>query len=409
MNFLSEIREGLGISWDAVRANKMRSALATIGIVIGIVTVTLMGAAINGLNKAFVDSLSAMGGDTFFVTKTSWFDTYDEYLNDRKRKPIRPEDVESLARQTTLASAIDPEAEDYATVKYKTRNLDAVNIVGTTSENLITSGASVAQGRFLTPGDTKGGQPVCVLGSELATNLFRDESPLGKHIKIEDNSFLVVGVLQRRGNLFGSLDLDDRVIIPFRLFLAEIWSRPNMMIEVKANGLAQLPETKEELRQVMRHIRHLRPSDPDDFAINQQEQFVKLFHEQTAVIAGIGLFITSLALFVGGIGIMNIMFVSVVERTREIGVRKAIGAKRRTILLQFLAEAASICLGGGLIAIAIAWTVTAAVTKWMFPASLSPGIVIVAIIVSLLTGVVSGFLPAWRAARMDPVEALRSE
>ena len=409
MKFLSEIREGLGISWDAVRANKMRSALATIGIIIGIVTVTLMGAAINGLNQAFVNSLSAMGGDTFFVSRSSWFDTYDEYLKEQKRRPIRPEDAEALTRQATLVSAIDPEAEDYETVKYKTRSLDAVNIVGTTADNLITTGASVAQGRFLTPGDTEGGQPVCVLGSELATNLFRGESPLGKHIKIGDHSFLVVGVLQKRGNLFGSMDLDDRVIIPFREFLAEIWSRPNMMIEVKANGLAQLAETQEELRQVMRHIRHLRPEDPDDFAINQQEQFVKLFHEQTAVIATIGLFITSLALFVGGIGIMNIMFVSVVERTREIGVRKAIGAKRRTILLQFLTEAAGICLAGGLIGIGIAWAVTAAVTRWMFPASLSPGIVAVAILVSLLTGVVAGSLPAWRAARMDPVEALRSE
>jgi len=139
MKFLSEIREGLGISWDAVRANKMRSALATIGIIIGIVTVTLMGAAINGLNQAFVNSLSAMGGDTFFVSRSSWFDTYDEYLKEQKRRPIRPEDAAALTRQATLVSAIDPEAEDYETVKYKTRSLDAVDIVGTTSDNLITT------------------------------------------------------------------------------------------------------------------------------------------------------------------------------------------------------------------------------------------------------------------------------
>jgi putative ABC transport system permease protein len=153
----------------------------------------------------------------------------------------------------------------------------------------------------------------------------------------------------------------------------------------------------------------LRPDEPDNFSINQQDEIVKWFHEQTAVIAGIGLFITSLALFVGGIGIMNIMFVSVVERTREIGVRKAIGAKRRTILTQFLIEAASICLVGGLIALGIAWLASLAVTKWLFPANLSVGIVIVAVLVSVLTGLISGFLPAWRAARMDPVEALRSE
>ena len=197
--------------------------------------------------------------------------------------------------------------------------------------------------------------------------------------------------------------------MPLRKFLTTLWSRPNIEIQVKAGNVAQLAEAQEELRQVMRRVRHLRPDQPDNFSINQQDQIVQWFHEQTATIAVIGLFVTSLALFVGGIGIMNIMFVSVVERTREIGVRKAIGAKRRNILLQFLIEAASICLFGGLIGLSIAWLSTLAVTHWLFPASLSAGIVVISMMVAVLTGVVSGFLPAWRAARMDPVDALRSE
>ena len=153
----------------------------------------------------------------------------------------------------------------------------------------------------------------------------------------------------------------------------------------------------------------MRPDEPDDFAINQQDQFVKLFHDMTRTIAIIGLFISSLSLFVGGIGIMNIMFVSVVERTREIGVRKAIGAKNRAIMFQFLIEAACVCLLGGIIGLVIAWGATLAVSKWMFSTSLSGTIVVLALLVSLVTGVVSGFLPAWRAARMDPVDALRNE
>jgi len=410
MKFFAEIREGLGISWDAVRANKMRSTLATLGIIIGIVTVTLMGAAINGLNQAFVSTLSAMGGDTFFISRSSWLNnSYDDWFKTQKRRPIRPEDAETLRQQLTLASAIDPAAYDYETVKYKDRSADGVTIMGTTPDNLITTGASMAEGRFLSAADAEGSQPVCVLGSELATNLFRDESPLGKRIKIQDQSFLVIGVLNKRGNLFGSLDLDIRVGIPLREFLAEIWNRPDITIEVKANGLGQLDETREELRQTMRRIRHLRPEDPDDFAINQQDQFIDLFHKETRTIAIIGLFVTSLSLFVGGIGIMNIMFVSVVERTREIGVRKAIGAKRRNILLQFLIEAACICLLGGLIGLSIAWLTTLAVTRFLFTATMSWEIVVIALLVALFTGLISGFLPAWRAARMDPVDALRSE
>jgi putative ABC transport system permease protein len=410
VKYFAELLESLAMSWNAVRANKMRSALATIGIIIGIVTVTLMGAAINGLNQAFVSSLSAMGGDTFYISRFAWLNnSYDDWFKMQKRRPIRPEDAEALARQLTLASAIDPTAYENDTVKYKTFSADGVTILGTTPDNLATTGASMAQGRFLTAADAEGSQPVCVLGSELATNLFRGESPLGKRIKIQDQSFQVVGILQKRGSLFGSLDLDIRVIIPLREFLAEIWNRPDVTIEVKANGLAQLDETREELRQVMRRIRHLRPDEPDDFAINQQDQFIDLFHKETRTIAIIGLFVTSLSLFVGGIGIMNIMFVSVVERTREIGVRKAIGARRRNILLQFLIEAACICLMGGIIGLGIAWLITLLVTHFLFTAAMSLNIVIMALLVSLFTGVISGFLPAWRAARMDPVEALRSE
>jgi putative ABC transport system permease protein len=409
MRFVAEIHEGLGISWNALRANKLRSVLATLGIVIGVLTVTLMGAAINGLNQAFIRNVSALGADVFYVSRYKWFnDSYEDWLDTRKRPSISLAEAETLAQQLTLSDAVAPTADNGDSVKYKTRSASSVDIIGTTEAYLQTSGVDVAEGRFLTSADARGGQPVCVIGNDVATNLFRNDPPLGERIKIENQSFLVVGVLDKQGTMFG-YSLDNRVIIPLRQYLGVVEEYPSIEIQVKAGALAHLDEAREEVQQVMRRVRHLRPSQPDNFSINQQDQIVKWFHDQTATIAVIGLFVTSLALFVGGIGIMNIMFVSVVERTREIGVRKAIGAKRRNILLQFLIESACICLLGGLIGLGIAWLVSLAVSHWLFPASLSGTVVTMSLFVSLLTGVVSGFLPAWRAARMDPVEALRSE
>jgi putative ABC transport system permease protein len=409
MTLFKDLTESLDISFDAVRANKLRSTLATLGIVFGIVTVTLMGSAIHGLDQAFIKSISSLGADVFYVQKSGWFQGYDDWMQNRKRRPIRLKEAEALEQKLTLTSAVAPVIWDDETVKYKTRKADLVDIVGTTEQFLETSGVGMAQGRFLTVADGESSQPVCVIGNDVVTNLFRGDPPLGARIKVSDQSFVVVGVLEKQGSLLG-WNLDNRVVIPIRELVADIWNRPTIdEIDVKASDTKNLDEAKEELRQTMRHIRHLRPDELDDFAINQQDQILKLFHDTTRTITVIGLFITSLALFVGGIGIMNIMFVSVAERTREIGVRKALGAKNRSIMLQFLIEAACICLLGGVIGLSIAWGTTFAVSKWMFPTSMSGSIVVMALLVSAMTGVVAGFVPAWRAARMDPVDALRNE
>jgi putative ABC transport system permease protein len=404
MNFLTELREGLLIAWSAIRANKMRSVLTTLGIVIGIVSVTLMGTAIEGLNNAFLKRISFIGADVLFVSRQTWFNNSEaDWLKMQKRPAITLGQIHELQEKYTLASAIAPYSYTRQMVKYDKSRASNVSVVGTTDQFPLTAGISTEDGRFFSAFESEQGRQVCVLGSEIATNLFPLESPLGKKVSIGARPFEVVGVLEKQGS-----GLDNQLIIPLQQMLVAFGNGSQYQIRVKVANIADMDNAKEELRAVMRVIRRLAPTDEDDFSINQQDQLLAIFHRVAGTIAIIGLFVTGLSLFVGGVGIMNIMFVSVAERTREIGVRKAIGAKRRTILLQFLVEAAVICLLGGLIGLVIAWGATFLLQKIM-PAEMSLPIVCVSILVALLTGVISGFLPAWRAARMNPVDALRNE
>jgi putative ABC transport system permease protein len=409
MNFFTELREGLSISWGAIRANKLRSVLTTLGIIIGITTVTLMGTAIEGLNQSFVKSISSIGADVLYLDRMGWLiRSRQEWLDAYKRPKISLDDASTLQRQLNLAAAVVPVAEENTSVQFQRKSSSSVSLIGTTEDFQITSGLTVADGRFLSPAECDGGRPACVIGADIATNLFKLLLPVGQRINIHHRLFQVVGVLEHQGGFGDTGGIDDQVIVPLAQFTDMFGPDQDYEIQVKAKRLTELDDAQEELRAVMRRLHHLAPDAPDNFAINQQEQFLELFHQIAGNIAGVGLFITGLSLFVGGIGIMNIMFVSVAERTREIGVRKAIGAKRRTILLQFLIEAACICLIGGTIALAIAWPVTLLMQKVM-PAAMSPAIIGISLLVSAVTGVLSGFFPAWRAARMNPVDALRNE
>jgi len=412
MMFLLEIKEGLLIAWDAIRASKLRSVLTTLGIVIGIVTVTSMATAIDALNRAIHDSLSIIGADVLFVSKMEWMiHTEEDWIRQNHRPDVSLEQVRKVEKQMLLARAIAPAVGARRAVWYKNRRANGVQIIGTTDQFLTTSGFSIAVGRFLSAAEVEGGRPVCVIGNDVATNLFEKESPLHKKIKIGERQLEVIGVLEKRGSFLGMDSFDNEVIVPVSQFVFSYWRHPSFEIQVKVVQAEKLEDAKEELRGLMRKIRHVAPAEPDNFAINQQEQFLKVFDSVTGTIAAVGLLITGMSLFVGGIGIMNIMFVSVAERTREIGVRKAIGAKRRTILLQFLIEAASICMIGGLIGLGITYGLTLLVAGAFpyFPITMSVPVMGLAIFTSILTGVTSGFLPAWRAARMNPVDALRNE
>ncbi len=406
MNLFTDLREGLKISWSAIWANKMRSALTTLGIVIGILTVCLMATALEGLKESFLRSIAGLGSDVFFIEKFPW-ETPNAWWKFRTRQDLELGYARIIARESRLIRAVSVESSGSWPVKYKEKSASSVWVVGNNEQSALVRQLTVKQGRFFTEAEVAGGRPVCVLGADIAAKLFLNESGVGKKISVGEKTFEVVGVLEKFGQ-FLFVNMDNQVIIPITRFVADFVRRPYVLFMVKVGDASQMDEAREELRGILRKIRRVPPGAEDDFAINQQEIIVKAFNRVGRIIASVGLFITGLSLFVGGIGIMNIMFVSVAERTREIGIRKAIGAKRRTILIQFLLEATSICLLGGIVALAIAYPATF-IMKSYLPASLSPTVAALGLMVSLLTGAFSGFMPAYRAARMNPVDALRAE
>src|SRR5258706_5937019 len=352
MNLANELREGLLISWNAILANKLRSGLTTLGIIIGILTVSLMATAIQGFNQVFLQSISGLGSDVFYLEKFPW-ERVDEWWKIRNRHDFSITYGGAILRESRYALAGSVEASWNQPVKYKDRSASSVWIVGNNEQSALVRGLTVKSGRFLLESDVAGARPVCILGAEIAEKFFPDESPLGRKIKVNGNSYEVVGVLEKFGK-FLFANMDAQIIVPITRFVSEMSRRHYVFLMVKVRDPKQMDEAREELRGILRKLRRVAPGAEDDFSINQQEQLIKTFHKVGGIIAAVGVFITGLSLFVGGIGIMNIMFVSVAERTREIGVRKAIGAKRRTILIQFLMEAGIVFLLGGLVALSIA-------------------------------------------------------
>lgn len=408
MTLLSESKESVLIAWAALRANKLRAGLTTLGIVIGIVSVTLMGTAITGLNAAFKKSLAGISADTLFIQRFSWMTGETEWRMSRNRRELTLQNAKDVARAATLVSAVSVESQGGGTVSVGRKQARGVWVEGNDEHSLMVRGLSLSSGRWLTESDVQAGRPVCVLGSYLAERFFPYGGVIGSKVKLNDMNLEVVGVMEKQGSFFTGFNLDNQIVIPITRFTRDFARVPDFTIMAKVRDLSQMGDAKEELRGIMRKLRRVPPDRDDDFAINQQDALVNFFNAVGGTIAAVGLFISGLSLFVGGIGIMNIMFVSVAERTKEIGIRKAIGAKRRTILIQFLVEAATITLGAGILGLVIAWPLTLVVDRFL-AAEMPLWLVGIALVVSVLTGVVSGFLPAWRAARMNPVDALRAE
>ncbi|RJP64156.1 MAG: FtsX-like permease family protein [Ignavibacteriales bacterium] len=409
-NYFYELKEGLIISLRALRANKIRAALTTLGIFIGVTSVVLMSTAIKGIDGAFQRGISAMGSDNLYIDKWAWFSD-DEWWKIRNRKNITMDEYEKFKSMAKTPIAIAPSLWATQNLKYGDQKTSTTIISGSTSDYLATTNFTFAEGRFFNELESKGSRNVVVLGSEVAKNLFPNLTATDKIIKIGNINFKVIGVLNELGSfIMGSFNPDKQVFVPigtiFKYWLPEDFR--SVTIVVRAPSTAMIAETKEEADGIMRKVRGLPYYKENDFSVNQQEGLTEQYNQTVGVIQIAGLFITGLSLFVGAIGIMNIMFVSVKERTKEIGIRKAIGAKRRTIWTQFISEATIICLLGGFIGL-IGAIILSMIVNQFLPTSVQFDSVILAIVISLITGLIAGFAPAYTAAKMDPVEALRYE
>ncbi len=410
-----DLPQSLRIAFTQIFANKMRSALTALGVIIGIVSVTLMGTAVLGIDKSVEKSFAGFGDDVLYVGKWPWRGVQD-WWNYRNRPMIKVEYADRLNEWSAdhpdgLIKLAVPTTERRTTLVRGDLKLTGIQTLGVGHELPRISKVDLTEGRFFTEFEAHAARNVVVIGYDVADALFAGQSPLGETLRLGSQQFTVIGVAARQGKFLGMFSMDSVVIIPINSFRRYFAVNVNStQVRVQVDG-SRMDEAREELRGLMRRIRMLAPEKKDDFEINEQRVIREQIDPIKNGIAIGGLLITGLALFVGAINIMNITYVSVKERTKEIGTRKALGARRRTILMQFLIEAVSICLVGGSIGLLMAGGISSLVSIAVpsFPLVFSPMLVVIGFLSSVLIGVFAGIAPAWSASKLDPVVALRYE
>ncbi len=405
------LAESFSMSLGSLWSNKMRTFLTLLGIIIGVLTIIAVVSVIQGLNNYVTSKMSFFGANDFSVSKISLSGLSLKELREQiKRKDLTLKEMELLRRQCRSCEFVGASVTTTRTVKFGSQSLRNVEIRGVTHlDHNIGSVLELETGRQLRKEDEIHSRLVCVVGFDIKERLFPTADPLGRWIKVGPDNFLVVGLGKKKGKLLG-MSQDNYVIIPITTFMKAYGSRRSVSINIHTSSQEQMRSAQEEVRTILRSARHRTFTDPDDFSFLTSESFIQLYKNATSNIYFAMIAISSIALLVGGIVVMNIMLVSVTERTKEIGIRMAVGGRRQDILIQFLIESAVLSGTGGLIGIILGLSLAKIVSAaTSLPSAVEPASIVLAILMSTSIGLFFGIYPANKAAKLDPVEALRSE
>ena len=404
------LREPTMIALETMRTHKLRSFLMLLGVILSVSTLILVVALIAGMNQYFATRIANLGSNVFLVLKFGIISDSKEMLKaERRNRDITWEDYEALRDNLKLPQAVGVQADGIANVHSERQSLEDVDLRGVTANIGDMDVEEVATGRYITDTDNEHRDLVCMIGANVAEKLFANTDPIGKVLTIDGQEFQIVGVAKRIGNAFGQ-SRDNFVYIPVATWLKIYGRNTSLHINIQARGPEWMARTEEEARVLMRARRHLGPNDEDNFAVLGSDSLMSLWKNLTGTLASGMVGLVSIFLVIGGVVIMNVMLASVTERTREIGIRKSLGAKRRDILLQFLVESTVMTLVGGAIGVLIAWALAVIVrSATPVPMTVPFSAVAVAITISSAVGVFFGVYPARKAARLDPIEALRYE
>jgi len=403
-------REPTVIALQTMRAHKLRSFLMLLGIILSVSTLILVVALISGMNEYFASRVANLGSNVFLVDKFPIISDTSELVKAmRRNRDITWEDFELMRDNLKLPKAVGVEARHTGKLRFERQSLEDVDIRGVTANIGEMDVEEPETGRYIIDTDNQHRAMVAMIGADIADKLFPNSDPIGKVINVDGEEFQIVGVAKRIGNTFGQSQ-DNFVYIPIESWLKMYGHYKSLSVNIQARGPEWMARTQEEARVLMRSRRHLAPNDEDNFGILGSDNLMGLWKNLTGTLASGMVGLVSIFLVIGGVVIMNVMLASVTERTREIGIRKSLGAKKRDILLQFLVESTVMALVGGAMGVAIAWLL-AVVVRNTTPVPMTVPImaVVLAIGISSAVGMFFGVYPARKAARLDPIEALRFE